>query len=200
MCQPAVSCPNRGVQRHRPRSLAAASEIPARRSGRNTPIVPSAIRRWRNPHGKAVRPPSPPRDGVEDGGLTVRPNVGRGILDAPAPHSVRDRQGCRPLRRWWSAVRHGGGGKPPPYRVERTESLHGFRCNPAAGHAGPALRTIWAVRSGPFSLGPLISIPQYFSHMDDGSAGDSDATAGSLGSYSSRASLNCAMRLSRMLA
>ena len=44
--------------------------------------------------------------------------VGRGILDAPNPRSIRGRQGCRPLRRWWSAVRHGGGGKPPPYTAE----------------------------------------------------------------------------------
>ena len=68
----------------------------------------SAIRRWRNPR-QSRRPPSPPRQRVADGGLIVHPTVGRGIPDAPAPHPIRGRQGCRPLRQWWPAVQHGGG-------------------------------------------------------------------------------------------
>ena len=117
---------NRGFQRQSLWSLAAASEIPARRSGRNTraahgaksPVVQSAIRRWRNPHGVSRKAAVPTPSRVADGGLFVHPTVGRGILDAPKPHPIRGRQGCRPLRRWWSTVRHGGGGKPPPYGVE----------------------------------------------------------------------------------
>ena len=35
--------------------------------------------------------------------------VGRGILDASMAHSVRGRQGCRPLRPGWSMVRTSGG-------------------------------------------------------------------------------------------
>ena len=35
--------------------------------------------------------------------------VGRGILDASMAHSIRGRQGCRPLRFGWSVVRTGGG-------------------------------------------------------------------------------------------
>ena len=35
--------------------------------------------------------------------------VGRGILDASMAHSIRGRQGCRPLRFGWPVVRTGGG-------------------------------------------------------------------------------------------
>ena len=35
--------------------------------------------------------------------------VGRGILDASMVHSIRGRQGCRPLRSGWSVARTGGG-------------------------------------------------------------------------------------------
>ena len=35
--------------------------------------------------------------------------VGRGILDASMAHSIRGRQGCRPLRFGWPVARTGGG-------------------------------------------------------------------------------------------
>ena len=106
--------------------MAAASEIPAPRTARNSrppqraksPVVQRAIRRWRNPYGVSRKAAVPTPTRVADGGLFAHPNVGRGIPDAPKPHPIRGRQGCRPLRRCWSTVRHGGGGKPPPYAVE----------------------------------------------------------------------------------
>ena len=44
--------------------------------------------------------------------------VGRGIPDAPPPHPIRGRQGCRPLRFGCSVVHPGGGEQVPPYGVE----------------------------------------------------------------------------------
>ena len=96
---------------------AAAGEIPAGRSQRNTraahgaksPIVQSAIRRWRNPHGVSRKAAVPTPSRVADGGLLCTPSVGRGILDAPAPHSFRGRQGCRPLRPRGLMVHPNGG-------------------------------------------------------------------------------------------
>ena len=118
---------NRGVQRQRLWSLAAASEIPARRSGRNTraahgaksPIVQSAIRRWRNLRGvcRKAAVPTPSAGGGRRPYIT-HPTVGRGIPDAPTMPPIRGRQGCRPLRFGCSLVHPGGGGKPPPYGVE----------------------------------------------------------------------------------
>ena len=89
-------------------SPAAAGETPAPRTARNPPSSQSAIRRWRNPR-QSRRPPSPPRQRVADGGLIVHPTVGRGIPDAPAPHPIRGRQGCRPLRSTYSVVHTSGG-------------------------------------------------------------------------------------------
>ena len=66
--------------------LAAASETPARRSGRNPQASQSAIRRWRNPRGNAARPPSPPPRGWRTAAFSRPPSS--------------------------------GGGKPPPYGVE----------------------------------------------------------------------------------
>ena len=100
---------NRGFQRQSLWSRLARREIPAGRSQRNTQSSQSAIRRWRNPHGVSRKAAVPTPSRVVDGGLFVHPTVGRGILDAPTPHPIRGRQGCRPLRRWCSAVQHGGG-------------------------------------------------------------------------------------------
>ena len=68
---------------------AAAGETPAGRSQRNTLASQTAIRRWRNPHGKAVRPPSPPHHGVADGGLLARYQV------PPYEHGRTADMGCR---------------------------------------------------------------------------------------------------------
>ena len=132
---------NRGVQGQRPRSPVATGEIPARRSGRNTraahgaksPIVQSAIRRWRNPRGacRKAAVPTPSAGGgrrpyfvpLIDGAVcrpvhllwTSAPTgcntsfVGRGIPDAPTMPPTRGRQGCRPLRFVCSVVRISGG-------------------------------------------------------------------------------------------
>ena len=91
---------NRGVQ--------GAAPPVAPRTARNTPASQSAIRRWRNPAAKPKAAVPTPSAG---GGRRPfgYPHVGRGILDAPTPHSIRGRQGCRPLRRCWSAVRCSGG-------------------------------------------------------------------------------------------
>ena len=108
-CQRAAGSPNRGVQ--------GAAPLVARRSGRNTPIVPKRHPQMaQSPAKPKAAVPTPSR--VVDGGLIVHPTVGRGIPDAPAPHPIRGRQGCRPLRFACSVVHPGGGGKPPPYRVE----------------------------------------------------------------------------------
>ena len=58
--------------------------------------------------------------------------VGRGILDAPTRHPIRGRQGCRPLRWWWSAVPHSGTNRP----------VENGCCLPAAAHTGAALWTM----------------------------------------------------------
>ena len=118
---------NRGVQRQSPRSPRARGEIPARRSGRNTraahgaksPIVQSAIRRWRNLRSvcRKAAVPTPSAGGGRRPYIT-HPTVGRGIPDAPTMPPIRGRQGCRPLRFGCSLVHPGGGGKPPPYGVE----------------------------------------------------------------------------------
>ena len=91
---------NRGVQ--------GAAPLVSRRSGRNPLSSQSAIRRWRNP---AAMPQGRRPHPTAGGGRRPfwYPHVGRGILDAPTPHSIRGRQGCRPLRRCWSAVRCSGG-------------------------------------------------------------------------------------------
>ena len=94
-CQRAADSPNRGVQRQRPRSPAAAGEIPAGRSQRNTraahgaksPIVPKrhpqmAQSPRRMPQGRRPHP-------IAGGGrrsFGCPPTVGRGILDAPILH------------------------------------------------------------------------------------------------------------------
>ena len=76
----------------------------------------------------------------------IRP-VGRGIPDAPAPHPIRGRQGCRPLRYAYSTVRSGGGthrSRPTvhvgrPYRVElpATRRMRARRkCFAACPHRG----------------------------------------------------------------
>ena len=57
----------------------ARGEIPARRSGRNSrwpqpaksPVVQSAIRRWRNPRPTAMAPAAAPV-GVDGGGHLIR--------------------------------------------------------------------------------------------------------------------------------
>ena len=77
--------------------------------GAKSPIVQSAIRRWRNPHGVSRKAAVPTPSRVVDGGLLCTPSVGRGILDAPAPHSFRGRQGCRPLRPRGLMVHPNGG-------------------------------------------------------------------------------------------
>ena len=117
---------NRGVQRQSLWSPAAAGETPAGRSQRNTrplqrakpPSVPKRHPQMAQPPRQCRKAAVPTPTRVADGGLFDPPTVGRGILDAPKPHPIRGRQGCRPLRRWWSAVQHSGGGKPPPYGVE----------------------------------------------------------------------------------
>ena len=84
---------NRGFQRQRLWSPAAAGETPAPRTARNpagrsqrntrppqrakSPVVQSAIRRWRNP-GQRPWPPLPPPAGVDSGGhllTVVRPTA-----------------------------------------------------------------------------------------------------------------------------
>ena len=84
---------NRGFQ-------GTASPV-ARRSGRNPLASQSAIRRWRNPHGEAVMPLSPPHHGVADGGLFVRSTAGHSILDALKPHPIRSL--CIPGRATFSS-------------------------------------------------------------------------------------------------
>ena len=97
--------------------LAAASETPAPRTARNTrppqraktPSVPKRHPQMAQPPRQCRKAAVPTPTRVADGGLFDPPTVGRGILDAPKPHPIRGRQGCRPLRRWWSTVRHCGG-------------------------------------------------------------------------------------------
>ena len=74
---------------------AAAGEIPAGRSQRNSPSSQTAIRRWRNPR---LLPRQQPWTGA--------PACGRGAAVHPA-HRAN------------TIPRTGGGGKPPPYRSER---------------------------------------------------------------------------------
>ena len=115
-----------GSRGQRPRSPVATGETPAGRSQRNTraahgakyPVVPKRHPQMAQPPRQCRKAAVPTPTRVADGGLFDPPTVGRGILDAPKPHPIRGRQGCRPLRRWWSAVQHSGGGKPPPYGVE----------------------------------------------------------------------------------
>ena len=72
--------------------------------------------------------------------------VGRGIPDAPKPHPIRGRQGCRPLRFGCSLVHPGGGGQAPALRGGTYRPAENGTCLPAAGHIGPALQSMSAVR------------------------------------------------------
>ena len=83
----------------------ATGEIPAGRSQRNTraahgaksPIVQSAIRRWRNPRPMAMAPVAAPCGGGRQGPF-ISPSVGAGIHDGPGRNAPWTRQGCRVLR------------------------------------------------------------------------------------------------------
>ena len=124
----------------------------AGRSGRNTraahgansPIVPNRpSQRAQSPRrSRKAAVPTPWR--VVDGGLFVRPSVGRGILDAPTPHPIRGRQGCRPLRRWWSVMRHGGGTRRsrPTFIVGSALVFMGQQMTPAVHPTGAAARAM----------------------------------------------------------
>ncbi len=78
----------------------------------------------------------------------IRP-VGRGIPDAPTPHPIRGRQGCRPLRYAYSMVRPGGGThrSRPTVHVGRP---HGWNC-PPHGECGHAASALQCARTGGFS-------------------------------------------------
>ncbi len=99
---------NRGVQGQSPGRaahgakfpLAAASEIPARRSGRNPLASQTAIRRWRNPR-QSRRPPSPPHRGWRTTALcrTVSDNVPTPQTTRGSPSMFVGRHLCVPPRR-----------------------------------------------------------------------------------------------------
>ena len=74
------------------------------------------------------------RNGPNVSWRAVQSIVGRGIPDAPTPHPIRGRQGCRPLRRFWSAVQHGGGThrSRPTFSVGSLSVLSGSKFVPAS--------------------------------------------------------------------
>ena len=100
----------------RPRSPVATGETPAGRSQRNPraahgakyPVVPKRHPQMAQPLRQCRKAAVPTPTRVADGGLFDPPTVGRGILDAPKPHPIRGRQGCRPLRwaKWMATAVH----------------------------------------------------------------------------------------------
>ena len=138
-CQRAACSPNRGVQVQRPGRPSQRAKLPQRPKapsadgaipGQGPWSAPPPLRGGRRrPSTNAAPSATHPRTGANAPRRAVQSLVGRGIPDAPTPHPIRGRQGCRPLRRFWSAVQRGGG----THRSCPTESEHiglsGFRRN-----------------------------------------------------------------------
>ena len=98
--------PQRAKHPNRPKAPSADGAIPGQGPWSAPPPLRGGRRR---PSTNAAPSATHPRTGANAPRRAVQFIVGRGIPDAPTPHPIRGRQGCRPLRRWWSAVQHGGG-------------------------------------------------------------------------------------------
>ena len=109
----------------RPKAPSADGAIPGQGPW-SAPPPPRGGRR--GPSTIAVPGTVHPRTGANASRRAVQFIVGRGIPDAPTPHPIRGRQGCRPLRRFWSAVQHGGG----THRSRPTFSVGSLSCCRAA--------------------------------------------------------------------
>ena len=147
----AAGNPNRGVQRQRPRSRLARREIPARRSGRNSPSSQTAIRRWRNPR---LLPRQQPWAGAPAWGGARRFIQRTGQIRYPVPAAGAS---PRPTGRNVSVIRwisvHPGGGthrsRPTNHMGSPSGNVGRHLCVPPCGTNGHSTCAPGRMRTAP---------------------------------------------------